>query len=281
MQFNNCDFEFSTAGGIDFDGTDAVFNCCYIGENLSNSAFIVYNGTIRVVGGTIFFGYTSNTYLAFMNGGRLVFEQSVINGQSFGAISTLVSSTGGKIAIKECTCNFPVSGTITMTGNALLNAGIQKVFAPRLGVDYTSYGSNATVTDAVSGSSRTITAATVPGPSPVIGFRATLSDMQWRDAEPWAVVVTYSSNVSFIVRVAAVALGSGTIIGTLPSTGGAVMTAVLYGTNAVRTSATVIEIYRDGVVAVGHTMTLMDISFGDSRALGKDFGGNFGNLYKF
>lgn len=281
LLFNNCDFEFSTAGGIDFDGTDAVFNCCYIGENLSNSVFIVYNGTIRVIGGTIFFGYTSNTYLAFMNGGRVVFEQSVINGQSFGAISTLINSAGGKAAIKECTCNFPVAGTIVMTGNALLNAGVQKVFAPRLGIDYASYGLNATVTDTVSGSNRTITAATVPGPSPVIGFRATLSDMQWRDAEPWAVVITYSSNASFNVRVAAAALGSGTVIGTLPSTGGAVMTAVLYGTNAVRTSATVIEILRDVVVAVGHSMTLMDISFGDSRALGKDFGGTFGNLYKF
>lgn len=281
LQFNNCDFEFATAAGVDFDGTDAVFNCCYMGENLSNSVFIVYNGTIRVIGGTIFFGYTSNTYLAFMNGGRVVFEQSVINGQSFGAISTLINSSGGKVAIKECTCNFPVSGTIVMTGNALLNSGIQKVFAPRLGIDYASYGSNATVTDTVSGSNRTITAATVPGPSPVIGFRATLLDMQWRDAEPWAVVVTYSSNASFNVRVAAAALGSGTVIGTLPSTGGAVMTAVLYGTNAVRTSATVIEIFRDVVVAVGHSMTLMDISFGDSRALGKDFGGTFGNLYKF
>lgn len=59
------------------------------------------------------------------------------------------------------------------------------------------------------------------------------------------------------------------------------MTAVLYGTNAVRTAATVIEIFRCGTVTAGQTLTLMDISFVDSRALVKDFGGTFGNLYKF
>ena len=281
LLFSNCDFEFSSAQGIDFQGTDATFNCCYIGEGLNNTVFEVIEGNIRVTGGVLYFGHTSNTLLVRASGGRIVFEGCVINGQDFGSISTLGSSTGGKFAIKECSCNFPVGGTVVMGGDALLNAGIQKVFAPRLGVDYSSYGSNATVTDVASGSKRTITVATAPGPSPVAGFRATLTDMQWRDGEPWAVVITYSSNVSFNVRVAASALGSGTVIGTLPATGGAVMTAVLYGTNAVRTTATVIEIFRDGTVAAGHTMTLMDISFGDSRALGKDFGGTFGNLYKF
>ncbi|CAM7418739.1 hypothetical protein ESCOMM011M_10155 [Escherichia coli] len=70
-------------------------------------------------------------------------------------------------------------------------------------------------------------------------------------------------------------------IGTLASTGGTVRTAILYGTTANRTTATVIELFRDGTVAAGHTFTLRDISFGDSRALGADFGGSFGNLYKF
>lgn len=71
------------------------------------------------------------------------------------------------------------------------------------------------------------------------------------------------------------------LIGTLASTGGTVRTAILYGTTANRTTATVIELFRDGTVAAGHTFTLRDISFGDSRALGADFGGSFGNLYKF
>lgn len=84
-----------------------------------------------------------------------------------------------------------------------------------------------------------------------------------------------------IVVVASVPLGSGTDIGTLASTGGTVRTAILYGTTANRTTATVIELFRDGTVAAGHTFTLRDISFGDSRALGADFGGSFGNLYKF
>lgn len=282
LLFNNCDFEFSTAAGIDFQGTDATFNGCYVGENLTNSAFLVYAGNIRVNGGTMFFGYSSGTYLAFMNGGTIVFDGAVINGQTFSSIATLARSSGGKIGIRACTCNFPVGGSSAMTGDALLSGmGIQKVFAPRLGVDYAGYTNNTTITETVSGSSKTVTCATALGPTPVFGLCATLSDMQWRDGEKWAVVVTYSSNVDVNVRVAAAALGSGTVIGTLPASGGEVRTAVLYGTTAVRTTATVIEIYRDGTVAKGHTFTLRDISFGDSRALGADFGGTFGNLYKF
>lgn len=115
----------------------------------------------------------------------------------------------------------------------------------------------------------------------MIGLRANLTDMQWRDGEPWAVVVTYSSNADFNVRVASAAGGPGSVIGTLPASGGAIRTGVLYSKTAVRTTATIFEIFRDGTVATGHSLTLMDISFGDSRAMGKDFGGSFGNLYKF
>ncbi|UVE62940.1 right-handed parallel beta-helix repeat-containing protein [Escherichia coli] len=281
LYFSNCDFEFSAAQGMQLQCTDATFAGCYIGEGLGAAVFEVYAGNINVIGGSMFFGYTNVTYLAYMTGGTLVIERAAILGQTYGSIATLAYGAGGKFALKECTCNFPVGGSITMPGDVLLNAGIQKVFAPRLGVDYTGFGINATITESVSGNSRTITAATVPGPTPVIGLRANLIDMQWRDGEPWAVVVTYASSADFKVRVAASAGGSGTIIGTLPASGGAVRTAILYGTTAVRTTATLFELYRDGTVSAGHSLTLMDVSFGDSRALGKDFGGSFGNVYKF
>lgn len=281
LMFNNCDFEFSEAAGVDFLGTDATFNCCYVGENLTNSVFLVYGGNIRVNGGVMAFGYTENTYLAYLNGGTIIFQGSVINGQTHAAIGTLGVSSGGKMALKECTTNIP-TGQSMMAGDVLLS-GIcsHKVFAPRLGVDYASYTNNTTITDTPSGNQRTVTLVTAPGPSPVFGLRATLTDMQWRDGEKWYVIVTYSSNVDFILRVAATPLGEGTIIGTLPSTGGAVRTVVLASVAAVRTTATVIEIYRDSSMTTGDTFTLRDISFGDSRALGADFGGNYGNMYKF
>ena len=281
LAFNNCDFEFSNAQGIDAQCTDATFLGCYIGENLKNSVFEVSAGNIRVIGGTMFFGFTLNTVLVYLTGGKVVFEGCAIQGQTYAAIRTLAAGTAGGFALKECAVSIPTGGNPTFPGDLLLNAGIQKVFAPRLGVDYAGYTNNTTITETVSGSSKTVTCATAPGPTPVFGLRATLSDMQWRDGEKWAVVVTYSSNVDVYVRVAAAALGSGNVIGTLPASGGEVKTAVLYGTTAVRTTATVLEIYRDGTVAEGHTFTLRDISFGDSRALGADFGGTFGNLYKF
>lgn len=281
LAFNNCDFEFSNAQGIDAQCTDATFLGCYIGENLKNSVFEVSAGNIRVIGGTMFFGFTLNTLLVYLTGGKVVFEGCAIQGQTYAAIGTLAAGTAGGFALKECAISIPTGGNPTFPGNLLLNAGIQKVFAPRLGVDYIGFGINSTVSDVVSGNNRTVTALTVPGPTPVIGLRANLTDMQWRDGEPWAVVVTYSSNADFNVRVASTAGGSGTVIGTLPASGGTVRTGVLYSKTAVRTSATLLEVFRDGTVAAGHSLTLMDISFGDSRAMGKDFGGSFGNLYKF
>ncbi|HDW1379477.1 glycosyl hydrolase family 28-related protein [Enterobacter asburiae] len=281
LAFNNCDFEFSNAQGIDAQCTDATFVGCYIGEGLKSSAFEVSAGNIRVVGGTMFFGFTVNTLLVYLTGGKVVFEGCAIQGQTYASISTLAAGSAGGFALKECAVSIPTGGNPTFSGNLLLNAGIQKVFAPRLGVDYVGFGINATVNDVVSGNSRTVTALTVPGPTPVIGLRANLTDMQWRDGEPWAVVVTYSSNADFNVRVASAAGGPGSVIGTLPASGGAIRTGVLYSKTAVRTTATIFEIFRDGTVATGHSLTLMDISFGDSRAMGKDFGGSFGNLYKF
>lgn len=281
LYFANCDVEFSSALGIDFQGTDATFDGCYLGENLTNSVIQVYAGTVRINGGVMFFGYTANTYLAFMTGGSLIIDGAVINGQTYGAISTLAYGAGGKMAVKNSPMNFPIGGLPTVVGDVLLNINDKKVFAPRLGIDYTSFGINTTFTESVSGSSRTVTVATAPGPTPVCGLRANLTDMQWRDGENWAVVISYSSNTDFNVRVAATAGGAGTLIGTLPATGGTVRTAVLYATVANRSAATVLEIYRDGVVSVGHTITLRDVSFGDSRASGTEIGSLGANIYKF
>src|SRR5690606_37922324 len=245
------------------------------------AVFEVSAGNVRVIGGTMFYGFTLNTLLVYLTGGRVVFEGCAISGQTYAAISTLAAGTSGGFALKECAVSIPTGGNPTFPGNLLMNAGIQKVFAPRLGVDYLGFGIHTTVSDVVSGNNRTVTALSVTGITPVVGLRANLTDMQWRDGEPWAVVVTYSSNADFNVRVASTAGGSGTVIGTLPATGGAIRTGVLYSQTAVRTAATLFEIFRDGTVAVGHSFTLIDISFGDSRAMGKDFGGAFGNLYKF
>lgn len=287
LSFTNCDFEseyYNTqASGIDFQGTDAVFTGCYMGEQLSNNTFTVRSGSIRVTSGVAFFGHSPNGYLASLDGGRIIFEQTSINGGSYASMSTLAqaaTSPGGKIALIGCTSNFPIGGDNPMIGDvAMSGIGVQKVFAPRLGIDYSPYGINITVSSNVSGSSQTVT-ATSSASNGVAGLRATLSDMQWRDGEKWSVIISYACNANFKVRVAASAGGSGTYIGALPNSGGSIKTAVLVGTTAVRTTATVIELYADNP-SVGSYLTLRDISFGDSRALGVDFGGNMGNMYKF
>lgn len=282
LYFANCDFEFSTASGIDFAGTDATFDCCYIGEGIDGSVITMRSGNVRINGGVMFFGKTSSTYLASMEGGTIIFDGSIVNGQTNAVLPLLVSSSGGKAAFKNCQLNFPLGGANALTGDCLLSMNDKQVFAPRLGIDYATYSLRATVIDSVVGTGRKLLVQSVQGPEPIIvGLRAALNSEMWMPGKPWALVVTYSSNVDFNVRVAVSEMGDGTVIGTLASSGGETKTAVIYTTNAARNNNKFIEIYRDGVLAGGHEITLYSVSLGDSAALGSDFGGNAGNIYKF
>lgn len=282
LYFANCDFEFSSGVGIDFQGSDMTLDCCYLGENLEGVCLLIYSGLVKINGGVLFFGHTTNTKLSRMEGGTLIIDGALVNGQTHSNTSMLTESVGGKMALRNCQFNFPLGGSTSLIGDALLSLNDKEVFAPRLGVDYSSYAIRGTITDTPSGNNRTITVESVQGPEPIIiGLRAPLISNRWRAGEPWIVVVTYSSNVAFNVRVAVTEAGSGTVIGTLPETGGAERTVVLCTTTATRNNEGFLEIYRDSVLAPGHTFTLGSISFGDSRALGTEFGGNGGNLYKF
>lgn len=282
LYFANCDFEFSAGVGIDFQGSDMTLDCCYLGENLEAAVMQVYSGTVKVNGGVLFYGYTAATYLAYMSGGVLVIDGATINGQGNASLGNLAVGAGGKLAIRNCTCNFPLGGSNTLAGDVLLSLNDKQVFAPRYGLDYTGYGIRASVSDIINGNDRTVAATTVPGPSPVIGFRAPLYNNHWRQGEPLALIVTYASNVDFTVRVAQVAEGEGVVIGTLPATGGAINTAVIYTTLApARSPYTLLEIYRDVIVAQGHTLTLRSVTLGDSVGVGLGFGGVAGNIYKF
>lgn len=282
LYFANCDFEFSSGVGIDFAGTDATFDCCYIGENMHQSSILVRSGNVRVNGGVMFFGYTQGTYMAAMDGGTMIFDGSIINGQQYAGIGLLASSTGGKVAFKNCQLNFPFGGSNIMAGDCLLSLNDKQVFAPRIGIDYSTYSLRATVIDSIVGTGRKLLVQSVQGPEPIaVGLRAPLISDMWMPGKPWALVVTYASNVDFNVRVAVSEMGDGTVIGTLAPTGGETRTAVIYTTNAIRYNHKFIEIYRDAVLAGGHEITLYSVSLGDSAALGSDFGGNAGNIYKF
>lgn len=282
LYFANCDFEFSAGLGIDFQGSDMTLDCCYLGENLEAAVIQVYSGTVKINGGVLFYGHTEATYLAYMSGGVLIVDGATINGQGNASLGNLAVGAGGKMAIRNCTCNFPLGGNSTIAGDVLLSLNDKQVFAPRYGLDYTGFGVRASVSDIINGNDRTVAATTVPGPSPVIGFRAPLYTNHWRQGEPLALIVTYASNADFKVRVAQVVEGDGVVIGTLPPTGGAISTAVIYTTMApARNPYTILEVYRDGVVAQGHTLTLRSVTLGDSVGVGLEFGGVAGNIYKF
>lgn len=282
LYFANCDFEFSTGSGIDFAGTDATFDGCYIGENLGGASFIVRSGNVRVNGGVMYFGFSQNTFMASMDGGNIIFDGSIVNGQEFGSVSTLVFGNGGKAAFKGCQLNFPLGGTPVMVGDSLLALNDKEVFAPRLGIDYTGYGLRATISETVSGASKTLSVQSVQGPEPIIvGLRAPLISNKWIPGQVWAMVVTYASNVDFVAAVAVSELGENTVIGSLPASGGGVRTAVLYTTSALRNNDSFIEIFRNDVLSAGHYFTLHSVSFGDSRAAGIEFGSGAGNIYKF
>lgn len=280
LLFSNCDFEFSAGHACDIQCTSATFEECYVGENIQGGVFLMYAGHVAVNGGQLFYGFTGNTYLFSLNGGTIIARNSTVNGQTFASIGSICYGNGGKFRMEDCPTYVPTGGDPSFPGDSLLfKQGL--AFNTRLGMDWSAYAIRSSASDSVAGNGRTVTVTAVPGPDPVFGLRTPLLNQQWVDGGKWAVVCTYSSNVDINVRVAAAAEGAGTVIGTLPSTGGAIKTAALYGTTANRTTATVLEVYRDGVVAVGHSFTLYDLSLGDARQVGTDLGGSFSNLCKF
>ncbi|QYH18004.1 hypothetical protein HB664_18840 [Enterobacter sp. DNB-S2] len=283
LVFDNCDVEFGTGFGVRFEGTSAAFNGCYIGENLGGSTFDMRSGVVSVNSGVFYWGYTNGVNGIVAAGGRITFTDVEMNAQSFGVLSSLASGTGGKVAFIRCTGNCAVGGSNIMSGDVLdYGPGPNTNFAAeKLGAFMSVGRFNTTTTNSVSGYAQTVTCATTTGTPALMSLTTGLSSKSWMYGKNFYFVIVYSSNVAVKCALSATAFGgtpSKTLID-LPSSGGAIKTAVVLNILTDASAYTLLEVVGQSVV-VGSTFTVYECLLSDYRMLDTTLG-NFSNIYKF
>lgn len=283
LVFDNCDVEFGTGFGVRFEGTSAAFNGCYIGENLGGSTFDMRSGVVSVNSGVFYWGYTNGVNGIVAAGGRITFTDVEMNAQSFGVLSSLASGTGGKVAFIRCTGNCAVGGSNIMSGDVLdYGPGPNTNFAAeKLGAFMSVGRFNTTTTNSVSGYAQTVTCATTTGTPALMSLTTGLSSKSWMYGKNFYFVIVYSSNVAVRCALSATAFGgtpSKTLVD-LPSSGGAIKTAVVLNILTDASAYTLLEVVGQSVV-VGSTFTVYECLLSDYRMLDTTLG-NFSNIYKF
>lgn len=283
LVFDNCDVEFGTGFGVRFEGTSATFNGCYIGENISGNVFDVRSGVVSVNSGVFYWGYVNGVNGIVAAGGRITFTDVEMNAQTYGVLSSLAAGTGGKVAFIRCSGNCAVGASNVMSGDVLDYgpAPNTNFTSEKLGAFLSVGRFNTTTTNSVSGYGQSVTCATTTGTPALMSLTASLSNKSWMYGKNFYFVLVYASNVAIRCALSATAFGgspSKTLVD-LPSSGGAIKTAVILNISTDASAYTLLEIVGQSVV-VGSTFTVYECLLSDYRMLDTTLG-NFSNIYKF
>jgi hypothetical protein len=281
IQFDNCDVEFGTGGGVYIDATDVTLNNCYTGENIDGPVLQVQRGAVSVNGGALFFGHVAGAYGVLTNGGKTLLRKVGINGQVVSGLGTLLSGTAANsVRFEDCAGNTPIGGGPVINGD-LLDYGAQgTVYAKRLGKSFTANSLNATRTTAIAGNAQTVTCASVTGAPAIISLQCPLNNgADWRDGEAMYLVMVYESNKAVSVKFSGSSFGGApnVTVAAGPSTAQATTLVKLDGVMP-NGAYNIVEIYNDAA-AVGDYIKLYEFFLADSRTLNKG-AANWGNLYK-
>ena len=281
LKFSNCDFEFGGGGGIYLDVSDASFDDCYIGENITGTVMQVQAGNISVSGGTLFYGYASATFGIVTNGGKTRFDKVRIAGQTNPGFYFLVAGANpSSVKFIDCGGYTPVGGDQYMTGDFLDYGPQGTVYAERLGKNWSGQGNNVTFSSVVSGNQQTFTVLTAPGPTPLLGAKSTLvNNSKWQDGGSAYLVVVYSSSKACDLKLSAVGFGGAPskFLGALPAAAGT-RTYIKLDQTLDAGAYSLLELVQTSSV-VGDSLTVMECFLSDARMLNKGAAG-FGNLYK-
>ena len=281
IQFDTCDLEFASGGGMYIDATDVTLNTCYIGENIDGPVLQVQRGSVWVNGGVLFFGHTAGSFGVLTNGGKTLLCKVGINGQIVSSLGTLLSGTAANsVRFEDCAGNTQIGGGPVINGD-LLDYGPQgTVYAKRLGKSFTANSLNATKTTAIAGNAQTVTCASVTGAPGIISLQCPLNNnADWRDGEAMYLVMVYESNKGVSVKLSGSSFGGApnATIAMAPSTD-QVKTLVKLDGVMPKGAYNIVEIYNDGA-AVGDYIKLYEFFLADARTLNKG-AANWGNLYK-
>jgi len=202
LVFRNCDVEFGEGHGIEAaHGVNALFDGCYLGENIGGDV-LRNSGFVLVRGGAFFFGGGSGVGIRPL-GGMATLEQVSINGQA-GGIATLVNLTPEEAAVKHgqvsiigANANLPVGGDPLLQGDPLARIPMA-VFAPRLGREWQGWATNAAFSEQKSPpglpDGREVTCTRTQARPSQFGLRAPLTQTRWRESAPVYLACVYRSS---------------------------------------------------------------------------------------
>lgn len=284
LQFDNCDVEFGTGGGVYIDAKDVVLNSCYTGENIDGPVLQVQNGAVLVEGGTLFFGHTADAFGIVANGGKTLIRKVGISGQINPGLAMLLSGAStNAVRFEDCVGNTTIGGDPTINGDLLDYGPPATVYAKRLGKSFAANGFNVTFTSSLvgNGNSRMVSCNSVTGAPAIIQLQSGLiNNADWMDGSPAYLVLVYESSKTLSVRLAGGAFGGNpaAIIGyPSPATAGK-KTYLKFDFSLVNGAFNILEMYIEGCVA-GDFITVHECFLADARTLNKG-SGNWGNLYK-
>ena len=264
LLFSACDVEFGTGVGVFYDGNQQItFEGCYLGENVSLESLKVASGLVYVNGGTLFHGYTGNSIGVSLSGGKAIVRSCNLIAQ--GSLGSLTASTGGKVSFVDVMGAVGTGGDVLFTGDPFADGPTAKVFAERLGKNYTASPFNNTITQTVSGNAKTFTIATVTGSPSLLHVTTPILDkIKWMDGKTGYLTIVYSSNAAFTVRMEGGAFGGSPTktLGLLASTSGVVKTLIKLDFTLDNAAYTGLTIYNDTAVATT-SITIYDVFFTD------------------
>jgi hypothetical protein len=284
IEFDNCDIEFGTGGGVYIDATDVALNSCYTGENIDGPVLQVQSGAVLVQGGSLFFGHTVSAFGIVANGGKTLLRKVGISGQLNPGFGTLLSGTStNAVRFEDCIGNTTIGGDPVIVGD-LLDYGPQTVvYAKRLGKSFAANGLNVTFTNSLvgSGNSRKISCDSVTGSPAIIQLQSGLiNNADWMDGSPAYLVLVYESSKALSVRLAGATFGGAptTVVGFPGAATTGKATYIKFDFPLVSGAFNIIEIYIEGCV-VGDFITVHEFFLADARTLNKG-SANWGNLFK-
>ena len=282
LSFNQCDVEYATGDGIYVNSKGLVrFNDCYIGEEISGKVFDIASGTVIVSGGYAMIGTNTTSYLGYLDGGKLFFNNVNISGGANASVSNMFFSVGGRAYVNDSPCRLATSGAQVMSGDTLDYGKTFECFAPKLGRQYTGFCLNGTFTSTTSDNELTVTCDTSTGSPTILEVHANVTP-NWMSGAPGALVIVYKSTKDCSVRLTSGTIGvvpAINIDGTLPATA-TPKTAVFYNwtyTNGVY--PTMLEIFQNSTTP-GDSLTVSEVFLTDSKHTKLDNSYTFYNLAK-
>ena len=282
LSFNQCDVEYAPGDGIYVDSKGLVrFNDCYLGEEISGKVFDMASGTVVVSGGFAFFGTTTTSYLGYLAGGKLLFNNVNISGGANASVSNMFFSGAGRAYVNDSQCYLVTANAQVMSGDTLDYGKPFECFAPKLGRQYAGFCLNGTFTSVTYDNELTVTCDTSTGSPTLLEVHANVTP-NWVSGAPGALVIVYTSTKDCSVRLTSGTIGVAPVInidGTLPATA-TPKTAVLY--NWTYTSGvypTMLEIFQNST-APGDSLTVTEVFLTDFKHTKPDSSATFYNLAK-